>query len=157
MVLSVLQEWKTKFDQPAPCYIGLLSLDVHKLLVYMLTRKQFSHYSTKPLQSYLTIRPQVIKDRKSRSDPRTISCMLITTNKLLFAYADDILVYCEASTNNNILQKSQTLREEASKWYESCLLKLIIDKTQFCNLSNQNIKGYYHIIFHNTKIESTLH
>ena len=50
-----------------------------------------------------------------------------------------------------------SLLAEASKWYESCLLKLIIDETQFCNFSNQNIKDYYHVIFHNTEIESILH
>ena len=46
--------------------------------------------------------------------------------------------------------------EEASKWYESHLLKLNIDKTQFCIFSNPVIKQYYHITFHNTKVESQL-
>ena len=50
MLLSVLQEWKTKLDQTAPCYIGALSLDVrkafdtvnHKLLLHTLGSRQFS-------------------------------------------------------------------------------------------------------------------
>ena len=47
MLLSVLQQWKTKLDQFTPCYIGALSLDVrkafdtinHKLLLYILDKK----------------------------------------------------------------------------------------------------------------------
>ena len=182
MLLSVLQEWKTKLDQPTPCYIGALSLDVrkafdtinHKLLLYMLTRKQFSSSSTKLLQSYLNNRSQVMKVGESRSDPLMIACgvpqgsilgpilfniainELLTTFKLSFAYADDTLLYCEAATINDILHKSQSLLEKASEWYESHLLKLNIDKTQFCIFSNRNIKEYYHINFHNTKVESQL-
>ena len=74
------------------------------------------------------------------------------------AYADDTLslTYCEAATIKDILHKSQSLLEEASKWYESYLLKLLIDKTQFCISSNRNIKEYYYINFQNTKVESQL-
>ena len=50
MLLSVLQEWKTKLDQTAPCYIGAVSLDVrkafdtvnHKLLLHTLGSSEFS-------------------------------------------------------------------------------------------------------------------
>ena len=105
---------------------------------------------------------------ESRSDPLMIACgvlqgpilfniainELLTTFKFSFAYADDTLLYCEAATINDILQKSQSLLEKASKWYKSHLLKLNINKTQFCIFSNQNIKEYYHINFHSTKVES---
>ena len=46
-----------------------------------------------------------------------------------FACADDTLLYCEVATINDILHKSESLLEEASKWYEGHLLKLNINKT----------------------------
>jgi hypothetical protein len=82
MLLSELQKWKVKLDQPAPCYIGALSLDVrkafdtvnHKLLLHVLSKKQFSSSTVALFESYLTNRSQVMKVGQSRSSILPITC-----------------------------------------------------------------------------------
>ena len=64
--------------------------------------------------------------------------------------------HLEATNVPDILEKSHTLLKDASQWYNSHLLKLNVQKTQFCVFSNRNLSDYYHLNFQNTKIESQL-
>ena len=71
-----------------------------------------------------------------------------------FAYADDTLLICVATSIPEVLENTQTLLKEASTWYKNNLLTLNIAKTQFCIFSNRNLKNFYHIDHQSTKIES---
>ena len=141
MLLFVLQEWKTKLDQTAPCYIGAISLDVrkafdtvnHKLLLHTLGSRQFSPSAVALLESYLTNRSQIMKVGESKSNSLPITCGVpqgsilgpilfnLAINGLLlsfensFAYADDTLLFCEATSIPEVLEKSHTLLKDASQ------------------------------------------
>ena len=73
-----------------------------------------------------------------------------------FAYADDTFLFCEATSVPEVLEKSHTLLKDASQWYNSHLLKLNLQKTQFCVFSDGTLKDYYHLNLQHTKIESQL-
>jgi retron-type reverse transcriptase len=139
MLLSVLQQWKTKLDQSTPCYIGALSLDVrkafdtinHKLLLYILDKKQFSSSAIALLRSYLQNQSQVMKVGLLRSNSEAITCRVpqgsilgpilfnLAINGLLatfdnsFAYADDTLIYCTATSIDEVLVESNTLLKKS--------------------------------------------
>ena len=81
---------------------------------------------------------------------------LLATFDNSFAYADDTLIYCTATSIDEVLAESNTLLKKSSDWYHSHLLRLNIEKTQLCIFSNRNIKNSYHINFQNSKIETKL-
>ena len=69
-----------------------------------------------------------------------------------FAYAEDTLLFCEATSVPEDLEISHTLLKDASQWYNSHLLRLGIQKTQSCIFSNRSLKYYYNLNFQNTKM-----
>ena len=61
------------------------------------------------------------------------------------------LLFCEATSVLEDLEKSYNLLEDTSQWYNNHLEKLNFQKTQFCMFSNMNLKDFNHLNFFKTQ------
>ena len=88
----------------------------------------------------LMLRKETLDDQSQGVGDVFINSFLIFTRRRY-------LLFCEATSVLGDLEKSHTLLEDTSQWYNNHLEKLNAQKTRFCVFSNMNLNDYYHLNF----------